>query len=270
MFFAIGLITIALFFLGAAVGSFLNVVIYRSLNDESWIWGRSHCDDCGKLIHWYDNIPLISYLVLRGKCRNCKKPIGLTHPVVEILMGSLFVWWYWFGTFFFTLSQRPFAVLQPLFWLIVGILLLAILVADYLYFIIPDEFVSLLLALTLLYRLALVLTGIMQFNDLLMAGLGMVLSVSFIGSLWLFTKGKGMGFGDIKLMLPLSLLMGWPGVIVGVFLSFILGGSVASILLLAKKKKFGQVIPFGPFLIIGSFISLIWGDKILHWYLSFL
>lgn len=264
------IISLILFFLGAAVGSFLNVVIYRSLNHESWVTGRSRCDHCRKKISWYDNIPLFSYLILRAKCRFCKKPIALTHPVVEVLVGSLFVWWYMTGAFFFTLTQKPFAVLQPVFWLIVGIILVAIFVTDYLYYIIPDAFVILLLVLTIIYRLSLVGFGIMQVSDFMMAFVGMILSVSFIGSLWFFTKGKGMGFGDVKLMVPLSLLLGWPSVMVGLFLSFIIGGVMGIFLLLLKKKKIGQVVPFGPFLIMGTFISLIWGDQILSWYLSFL
>jgi len=264
------IISFALFFTGAAIGSFLNVVIYRSLNNESWVTGRSRCDQCRKKISWYDNIPLLSYLILQAKCRFCKKPIALTHPVVEVLVGSLFVWWYWSGTFFFNLTQRPFEVLQPAFWLAVGIILIAILVSDYLYYIIPDSFVSLLLGITIIYRLALVGFGIMRVDDLLLAIMGMFLSVLFIGSLWFFTKGKGMGLGDVKLMVPLSLLLGFPSTLVALFLSFILGGFIGGILLLFKKKKFGQVIPFGPFLIMGTFISLIWGDQILSWYLSFL
>lgn len=262
--------SIALFFMGAAVGSFLNVVIYRSLNDESWVTGRSRCDHCRKKIHWYDNIPLVSYVVLRAKCRFCKKPIALSHPVVEVLVGSLFVWWYLFGTFFFNLTQQPFEILQPAFWLSVGVILIAIFVTDYLYYIIPDPFVLILLVLTFIYRISLVTFGIMQLNDLFLAIIGMLLSVSFIGSLWFFTKGKGMGFGDVKLMVPLSLLMGWPSTLVGLFLSFMLGGFLGGFLLLVKKRKLKQVIPFGPFLIMGTFISLIWGDQIINWYLSFL
>jgi leader peptidase (prepilin peptidase)/N-methyltransferase len=264
------IISIALFFTGAAIGSFLNVVIHRSLSNESWVSGRSRCDHCRKKISWYDNIPLLSYLILRAKCRFCKKPIALTHPVVEFLVGSLFVWWYITGTFFFTLTQEPFAVLQPVFWLAVGVILIAIFVTDYLYYIIPDMFVVLLLGLTIIYRVSLVSFGIMQMNDLIMGIFGMVLSVLFIGSLWFFTKGKGMGFGDVKLMIPLSLLLGWPNNLVGLFLSFLLGGLIGGFLLLSKKRKMGQVVPFGPFLILGTFISLIWGDQILGWYLSFL
>jgi len=265
-----GLISLVLFILGAAFGSFLNVVVYRSLKNESWTKGRSKCDSCHKQLKWYDNIPLLSYVFLRGKCRFCHKKIGLTHPVVEFLIASLFVWWYWGGTLFFNLTQHPFSVFQPLFWLSVGLILMAILVADYLYLIIPDKFVAILLFLTVVYRLALTVSGIMQLDDLVMAIAGTVLATGFIGSLWWITGGKGMGMGDVKLMVPLALLLGWPKVIVGIFASFIVGALVGVVLLASKKKKMGQVIPFGPFMIIGTFISLIWGEQLLRWYMAFL
>src|SRR5260221_77051 len=136
-------ITFVLFLFGAVIGSFLNVVIYRTMAGEPWTRGRSHCETCGKMVHWFDNIPLISYFILRGKCRACRAPIAITHPVIEFLTGSLFIWWYWGGTFFFRLTQQPFHYVQPLFWLLVGILLVIIFFADALYFIIPDEAVFL-------------------------------------------------------------------------------------------------------------------------------
>lgn len=260
--------------LGAAVGSFLNVVISRSLTNESWIWGRSHCDECQKQISWYDNIPLLSYLLLRARCRHCRKSIALTHPVVEFLVGSLFVWWYISISFIFTLTQHPFIILQPLFWLVVGLLLVAIFVYDLLYSQILVLPVVILTCLTVIYRLALVGFGVMQMNDLALAGLGMVLAVTFIWGIrktaWLIYKKEAMGDGDVTLIAPLALLMGWPGVLVGLYLSFVLGGLVGVFLLLWKKKKLKSTIPFGPFLILGTFISLVWGDSLLSWYLSLL
>jgi leader peptidase (prepilin peptidase)/N-methyltransferase len=124
------LISCFLFALGAVIGSFLNVVISRSMSGESWVKGRSHCDECGKQIVWWDNMPLLSFILLRGKCRWCKKSISLSHPVIEFLTGSLFVWWYWGGFFFFRLTQQPFHYVQPLFWLVVALILLVIFFAD--------------------------------------------------------------------------------------------------------------------------------------------
>jgi leader peptidase (prepilin peptidase) / N-methyltransferase len=264
------LFTFLLFGVGAIVGSFLNVVICRTAQEESWMWGRSRCDVCLKNISWFDNIPLLSFILLRGKCRSCRKPIAVSHPVIELMTGMLFVWWYWVGFLFFQLSQRPFHTLQPLFWLAVGVLLLVIFFADLWYMIIPDLMVSLLLILVVIYRLILVISGIMQPTDLYMAVIGAFLVLLFFGSLWFATQGRGMGLGDVKLSLPMALLLGWPGSLVGVMLSMVLGASVGVVLLAMGKRKMGQVIPFGPFMVMATFITLLWGDSVVAWYLSLL
>lgn len=255
-----------LFVLGAAVGSFLNVLIYRTVEGESWLVGRSRCDHCQQQIAWYDNIPLFSYLWLRGQSRCCGRRIPRSYPLVELMTGSLFVWWYVAGSFFFRLTTSPLQTLQPLFWLLVGILLLVVFFADLLYMIIPDTAVFLLLILTLLYRLYLTLSGVMQTQDLIWTAWSMVVAVVVIGGLWLVTKGKGMGLGDVKFSVPMAWLLGWPKTLVGLFLAFVSGGIVASILLLLGKKKFGQKIAFGPFLVVGTVLSLLFGDAIFSWY----
>ncbi len=259
-----------LFVLGAVLGSFLNVIIYRTVNDESWVWGRSKCEHCDKQIAWYDNIPVVSFLWLRAKCRACRKPISLTHPVVEFLTGVLFVWWYWGGFIFFQLTQRPFQTLQPLFWLAVGLILLAIFFADLLYYQIPDILAGSLLVITIMYRVALTLAGVMQVKDLGFAVMGFVLSVVFFGSLYLITKGKGMGLGDVKLIGPLSLLVGWPGIILVVFGAFLSGATVSLGMVATKRRKFGQIVPFGPFLVFATLLTLVWGDPIMNWYMGLL
>lgn len=262
------LITFILFVLGAIVGSFLNVVIYRTVNDENWVWGRSKCDHCAVPVRWYDNIPLLSYILLKARCRECQEPIALSYPVVEFLTGSLFVWWYWGGSLFFQLTHSPFQTLQPLFWLTVGVLLLLIAVADALYYIIPDAIVGLLMVISLAYRVFLVLFGIMQLSDLVVTVMAMAVVVSFFAGLWLLTKGRGMGMGDVKLVAPLALLLGWPKILVAMFMAFIIGSLVGVTLLLLGRKRLHQVVPFGPFLVIGTFIGLVFGNQLSSWYLS--
>lgn len=269
-FFSFALISLFLFVIGTIVGSFVNVVVYRSVRDEDWVHGRSQCEECGKTIHWYDNIPLLSFIFLKGKCRYCKKTIGITHPVVEFLTGSLFVWWYWGGTLFFKLTDAPFQVIQPLFWLVIGIILLLIVITDLLYYLIPDSAVISLTIITLLYRVLLLSNGIMQLEDFLWSLLGVTMASGFFAGLWYLTKGKGMGFGDVKLMIPVALLVGWPHIIMTIFISFILGAVVGVGLITAGKKKFGQHLPFGPFIIASTIITLIWGDQLLQWYFGFL
>jgi leader peptidase (prepilin peptidase)/N-methyltransferase len=267
MFLSLFLLPFILFALGAAVGSFVNVVIFRSIEGESWVWGRSHCDVCQKPIRWFDNIPLVSFVLLRGKCRACRNPISISNPVVEFLTGTLFLWWYVGGEFFFHLTSQPFHYIQPLFWLVVGVLILIIFVTDAMYFIIPDEAVALLGMLTFLYRLTLTLSGVMQPTDFLRTILGTLLCTGFFFSLWFFTKGRGLGLGDVKFSVPFALLLGWPNVFVGMFLSFVIGGMVGLLLLVTKKKNIKEAVPFGPFLVAGLLVTLVCGGQILSWYM---
>lgn len=262
------LITTFLFMLGTIIGSFLSVVILRSITSESWISGRSRCDSCKNTIAWYDNIPLLSFIILRGKCRYCKEPILPLHPMVEVLTGVLLVWWYWGGFLFFKLTQSPLSVLQPLFWLAVGLLLIYLFIIDFNYMILPDRPVFALLAVVVLYRIALVVSGIMQTQDLYYTILAAVLSCAFFFSLWFFTKGNGMGFGDVKLVIPLALLLGPQKMLVCLFLSFVIGAIVGLILIIFGRGKLKTAIPFGPFLIASTGLSLLWGDFIFAWYWS--
>ena len=145
-----------------------------------------------------------------------------------------------------------------------------IVLADLLYYIIPDTMVIILSILTITYRVILVSYGEMQLNDLLWAAGSTAVVASFFVALWFFSKGKGMGLGDAKLMVPLGLLLGWPSIIVGVFFAFVAGAVVGLSLIVTGKKRFGQVIPFGPFLIVGACVALVWGDQIINWYLRLL
>lgn len=260
-------VTLFIFAIGVCIGSFLHVLVYRTIEDkEDWKKGRSRCDHCSYIIQWYDNIPLLSYLLLRGRCRKCHKPIAVSHVAMELLMGSLFVWWYWTGRVFFLLVDQPFTVLQPLFWLLIGMLGLVILLTDLKYLIIPDWAVATMAVATVLYRIVLVYFGIMQVGDFV----AMVISAVVVGAAFWFlrwvTKGKGMGFGDVKLAPVLTLLVGWPQVLVALFTAVCTGALVGSLLLLAGKHKMKQPIPFGPFLLFGSALALIWGDLIWGWY----
>lgn len=271
MFSGFFLLTVGiLFILGLAIGSFLNVVIYRSIAGESWVWGRSHCEHCEKPIRWYDNIPLLSYFLLRGKCRYCHEPISVSHPVIEFLTGSLFVWWYVGGAFFFRLTHQPFQYIQPMFWLMVGLLLLVIFFADLRYAIIPDEAVFLLTALTFFYRFGLTVLHVMRPIDFGLTLAAAAVCSGFFFALWYFTQGRGMGFGDVKFSIPFSLLLGWPNVVVGLFLAFVSGGIYSVILMALGKKTLKQVIPFGPFLVLATVVTLVYGDKLLEWYIQLL
>jgi leader peptidase (prepilin peptidase)/N-methyltransferase len=193
------------------------------------------------------------------------------YPVVEFTTGILFVWWFLIGfTVYFQLTQPPFDLAQKIFWLIVAVLFIIIFFTDLMSSLIPDYAVGLLFLLGLVYRVSLTLSGIMRWEDLLLSLIGMVVVTAFFFALWWGTKQKGMGFGDVKLVAGLALILGWPNVIVGTFLSFVFGSVVGVLLIMNRKKKFGQTIPFGPFLILSTLVSLLYGDALLQWYLQLL
>ena len=259
-----------LFVFGLIVGSFLNVVIYRTIRGEQWVKGRSRCDHCRKIIPWYDNLPLLSYVWLRGRCRFCHKRITPQHFAIEIMTGFLFVWWYAIGFAFFKLSQSPHLFIQPAFWLVVGILLLIIFVTDWLYQIIPDFANWGLGILALGYRAYLTVSGAMQPQDFWLAiGMGVAL-LAFLGLLWLITRGRGMGFGDVIFAFVMGVLLGWPRGLVGIMLAFVLGALVGLMLVLMKFKKLKERIAFGPFLVLGTGIALIWGNELWVGYMKML
>ncbi|MCA9372534.1 prepilin peptidase [Candidatus Woesebacteria bacterium] len=264
-------VSLIIFALGVCIGSFLHVLVYRTIEDkEDWKKGRSRCDHCSYIIRWYDNIPLLSFLLLRGKCRKCHKPIAVSHVAMELLMGTLFVWWYWAGSFFFLLVDQPFTLLQPLFWLFIGVLGLVIFVTDVKYLIIPDWAVALMAIATVVYRLVLLQAGILQPGDFK----AMILAALLVGaSFWLLrwaTKNRGMGFGDVKLAPVLALLVGWPQILVALMFAVCSGAVVGSILLIVGKHKRMQPIAFGPFLLLGSAFALVWGDALWGWYWTLL
>ena len=256
--------------LGLVIGSFVNVVIYRTLTGDSPLKGRSYCDKCKHLLAWYDNIPLLSFALLGGKCRYCQKKISLQYPIVEFTTMVLFLWWYLVGFAFFRLTQEPLVYLQPLFWLTVGVLLLIIVATDLLSYLIPDYAVFGLGLLALLYRSYLIKTGIMNPTDLTRALIGSLVLAILFAAIILLTKGKGMGWGDVKLVFVLGLLVGWPRLVVASFSAFFTGAIVSLFLLAVGKKRFGQTIPFGPFLILGAVIALLWGNAIWEWYWNLL
>ncbi len=259
-----------LFIIGVVIGSFLNVVVYRTVYDKSPLEGRSKCPECEEKISWKHNIPLLSYVLLKGRCAHCNSKISLQYPVVELLSGLLFVWWYVVGWSFFQLVETPLIWIQPIFWLGVGIALLLVTVFDFKYGIIPNGLNVALFVWVMVYRLGLVGMGRMQTRDFLLALLSSGVLAAFFYFLYRITKRQGFGFGDVKLAPSLGLILGWPKILVGVMASFVIGGVVAVVLMILGKKKMKETIVFGPFLTLGTLISLWWGDYIWSWYMTML
>lgn len=261
------------FLFGLILGSFLNVVIYRSSRGMS-LGGRSICPKCKHVIAWYYNIPLLSFLFLRGRCAYCHKKISLRYPAIELLTGLMFVWWYVVGFNFFNLFGNPWTVVQPIFWLLVGMVMLTIFMTDLFYGVIPLGVNIFLLVLVLFYRVSLVSFGLMQRTDFvhtLLSGVGLWLFFVILQKLTRAIKGvDGLGGGDITLSPALGLLLGYPKVIVGTLLSFVIGAIFGSVLMLMGKKKMSQTIPFGPFLVVGTALALLFGNWLWEWYFGML
>lgn len=239
-----------LFLFGLVFGSFLNVLIWR-LNAEKSpkFWqGRSICPKCKHQLAWFDNIPLFSFLVLSGKCRYCHKSISIQYPLVELLTGVISV-----AVAFFARVE----IIQLVLLLLISYSLIVVFVSDLIYGLIPDEMVVLISVVGLIINYEL---GITNFWTNLLVGL--LSSLAFF-IVVLITRFRGMGLGDVKLVFPMGLLLGWPKMLVACWVGFILGGMAAVILLVLKKTKLSATIPLGPFLVIGFVVSALWSKEML-------
>ena len=250
---------IIIFVLGLAVGSFLNVLIDRLPKDKSIIKGRSYCDHCKKPLRWYDLIPLLSFLILKGKCRNCHFSISFYYPMVELVTGVVFV------LTFDHLRGGSLDIVALAYYLFILSSLIVIFFTDLKYGIIPDKIVYPAILTVSIYTIFNFQFSI--FNYFLSA-LGAFL---FFLILYLVTKGRGMGFGDVKLVFILGLFLGFPKAVVAFYIAFLTGAIFGCILIVwGKKKFFGGTIPFGPYLVLGTFISLFWGEAIMYKVFRFL
>jgi leader peptidase (prepilin peptidase)/N-methyltransferase len=244
-----------IFTIGLVIGSFSNVCIYRIPRNESLVWPGSHCPKCSKPIKFYDNIPLISYIILKGKCRNCGEPIPLQYPIVELATGLFYLALY----LFYGLQ------LIALVYMILCSVLIIISFIDLKVEIIPDT-ISLPF-IVIGFLLSFFLRNINPLDSMLgiITGGGSLLLVAIFGSK-LFKK-EAMGGGDIKLAAMIGAFFGWKLTLLSLFLSFFLGSIIGIIVLAASKDKSNNIIPFGPFIALGAMISMFWGNAIIHWYL---
>ena len=236
---------------GLIAGSYIGALTYRLPRRMSIAKGRSICDFCKKKISWYDNIPVISYIILGGKCRLCKKSILLRYPAVEIATALLFI----LTGFTVKFSFLPF-------YLIIISGLVAIFVIDLEESIIPDSIVFFLYGLTLLFLI------FMRPESIYINMLTGFFAGLFFLLIHLITLRRGMGLGDVKFALLGGTLLGFPNTLVFLFLSFLTGASVGIILILIKRAKFGKPIPFGPYLVFGVTVVLLFGDYLLERWLQ--
>lgn len=280
--------SILLFILGTAFGSFLEVVAARYNPDKfilnlRVIGGRSACPYCKRQLRWFELVPLMSFLLQRGRCRRCRARISPQYFIVEVLSGLIFVLvpekivqWLFLGA-------HPFlAVGFSILWIAVFLTLLVIAAIDIRLHLIPDE-ANIFLALLAVPAIFLLASRADAFSHGSFVGtyalifgaqgniwLGHVLAScfggAFFGLLVFATRGKGMGMGDVKLAAAIGLLFGWPDVLLVVMLAFVTGAAVGLAAIGGKKKTMKSYLPFGPFLALGAVLVFFYGAGILNWY----
>lgn len=246
------LLYVGSFLLGLVIGSFLNVVIYRVPLRRSLSHPGSHCPHCGHPIRWYDNIPVVSWVILRGRCRDCADPIGPRYPLVEALTGVLFA---------LAAMIAGWDLRVLLLWGFFAVLV-AVTFIDIDHMLILNRVVLPAAALGLAASVALTPS---RWWEYLVAGSGAALFLFVVALLW----PGGMGLGDVKLALMLGFVLGVE-VIVAMFAAFLVGGLVGIGLLVVGKRSRKDRIPFGPFLALGGIIGSLVGEQVLTWYMGFI
>lgn len=244
---------ITVFVVGLSIGSFLNVVIYRIDNIKTILTDRSRCPKCKTVLKFIDLVPFISFLLLQGKCRYCKKAISYQYPVVELATAFVFLLlWHFYGCSW-----------SWLFYATIYSLLIIVFVYDLMYQLIIEGIIWIALTIALLGGWYF---GEFSIIDMMLGG---VVSAFVPATLVAISNGKWMGAGDIKLALLLGLFLGYPKAIVLLLLSFIIGSIAGLILIALKRKKLKDNLPFAPFLIFSSLITLFWGEYLIRWYLGY-
>ena len=249
---------IIIFLLGTIIGSFLNVCIYRMPLNESIVFPSSHCVDCSTPLKWYDKIPIFSFFLLKGKCRFCGEKISPSYPLIEILTGVIFILLHYY------LGLN----LRFVFYAIILSVFIIITFVDIKHQIIPNSLIYTILMVTLIYRIL----GLIIFNkpfNLLNYILGMAIGFILFLIILILSKG-GMGGGDVKLIGALGFILGFPKVLLNIFLSFVTGAIISIFLLAFKIKSKKDPIPFGPFIILGFIVTFFWGNQIINLYMSIL
>jgi leader peptidase (prepilin peptidase)/N-methyltransferase len=251
------IIKIFVFIFGSIVGSFLNVCIYRMPREESVVTPRSHCPNCNSIIYWYDNIPILSYLILRARCRFCKKPVSLRYPIVELLTAIVFVLLY----NYFGLSPKLFVYLLFICGLIVATFV------DIAHRIIPDE-IS-ISGIVLGFILSIIFPQLQNEQIRLWAGFQSVLGILVGGGIIYLTgvlgdfifKKETMGGGDVKLLAMIGAFFGWKIALLTFFLAPFFGLIVGIIVLIRTKD---HLIPYGPFLSLAAVVSVFYFQQIMN------
>jgi len=249
--------TIIIFILGMIFGSFLNVVIYRIPEGISIIKPGSFCPECSENLKWYELIPLISYLILLGRCSHCKSKISIQYPLIELGNGLLFI-----ILFYYSIDIPQF-----IFLAILGMALLCLVVIDFKDFILPDVLIILSFIIAIIYFGYYEKLEILpRFYFAILTGGGLYILRMITSKIY---KKETFGLGDIKLAALIGFIIGKLETFLALFFGFFIAAVIFILLIITGVKKRDAYLPFGPYLIFGMVVCLIWGDKTIQWYSSF-
>jgi leader peptidase (prepilin peptidase) / N-methyltransferase len=250
---------------GLIIGSFLNMVIYRLHTRESMVWTRSHCVHCNHELAASDLIPVLSFLLLRGRCRYCHKPISWQYPVVEILTVVVFV----LAGLKFSFVDAPLELAGVLLF---SAFFIVVAVFDLKHYLILDKVIFAGAALAFMFNLVSdIVSSAGFFHGRILSGLlGALVISGFFLAQFLLSRGRWIGFGDVKFGIFLGLISGWPLCLVLLLLSYVLGAVTGIGLILAGKKQLSSKLPFGVFLGFSAIITMLFGQELWHWYTSLL
>ena len=248
--------------MGLSIGSFINCFVWR-LHAQKRVDGRSMCPKCKVQIDWYDNVPVLSYVWLKARCRHCKKSISWQYPVVELATGALFVLFFLLrhDHIFLNYNAVAFVALFRDFFIIA--VLVVIFIYDLKYYLILDKVT--LPAIVLIFGLNL-LTGASWSGMLISA----IIGGSFFLIQFIVSSGRWIGGGDIRLGFLMGMILGWPNILAALFISYILGSIIGVALISMKKKKMDSEVPFGVFLTFSTVITMLWGSELINWYVGLL
>ena len=246
------------FIFGLCIGSFLNVCIFRLPESKSIVQPRSMCPHCGTPIRFYDNIPILSYILLKGKCRHCSTPIALRYPVVELISGA----------FALGVYLKYGIRLEALIYYALIATLIVITFIDIDHQIIPD--VVTLPGIPVFFAASFGLRQITFVDSILgiLVGGGTLFLVAWLYHL--LTKKEGMGGGDIKLLAMIGAVIGWKGVLFTIFVASAVGTLAGMLIILKTRKTMKLAVPFGPFLAIGGITYILFGPQLISWYFNLL
>lgn len=243
-------IYITVFIFGLVIGSFVNVLIYRLPKHENFVTVNSHCMSCNHRLKWYDLVPLFSWIFLKGRCRYCGTSISKQYPIIEAINGAGYL-------LIFLINGISVA---SGCYCIAFSMLVALSVIDFRTYEIP-------LGLNITIAVCGIVNAAFDFDNIFYYLIGMVCVSGFLLLLFLVTKGRGIGGGDIKLMAAAGLLLGWKHIIIALIIGCVVGSIIHIILMKVSDKS--RMLSFGPYLSVGIFIAMLWGNEIIAWYTGF-